>query len=210
MAVASQAVALATAPETGEYFRMEENHTQRFKNRMKLQLLGRIAVLEVPGSKPKKPPRIVTLEKVTEDSLIINWPEVIPDWPCARLQKAACGDVEGILEDETHFWKLYKRYSSSDVAALISQYQTPSLELQLEDDVAALISQQQTPSPLLPLEDVIRASATEPSSSHDQVAHCSTEEVILISEAVAQPRVRPLVWLDAPISGRERAEEHLA
>ena len=199
MAVASQAVALRTAPEPGEYFRMEENHTQRFKNKMKLLLLGRIAVLEVPGRKSKKPPRIVTLEKVTEDSLIINWSEVIPDWPCARLRKAACGDVEGILEDETHFWKLYKRYSSSDVAALISQQQTPSLELQLEDDVAALISQQQTRSPLLALED-----------AHDQVAHCSTEEVILISEAVAQPRVRPLVWLDAPISGTERAEEDLA
>ena len=199
MAVASQAVALRTAPEPGEYFRMEENHTQRFKNKMKLLLLGRIAVLKVPGSKPKKPPRIVTLEKVTEDSLIIKWPEVIPDWPCARLQKARCGDVEGMLEDETHFWKLYKRYSSSDVAALISQQQTPPLELELEDDVAALISQQQTPSPLLALED-----------AHDQVAHCSTEEVILISEAVAQPRVRPLVWLDAPISGTERAEEDLA
>ena len=190
MAVASQAVALPTAPETGEYFRMEENHTQRFKNRMKLQLLGSIAILEVPGSKPKKPPRIVTLVKVTEDSLIINWPEVIPDWPRARLQKAAWGDVEGILEDGTHFWKLHKRYSSSDVAALISQ--------------------QQTPSPLLPLEDGIRASATEPSSSHDEDARCSTEEVILISEAVAQPRARPLVWLDAPISETERAEEHLA
>ena len=199
MAVASQAVALRTAPEPGEYFRMEENHTQRFKNKMKLLLLGRIAVLKVPGSKPKKPPRIVTLEKVTEDSLIINWPEVIPDWPCARLQKARSGDVEGMLEDETHFWKLYKRYSSSDVAALISQQQTPPLELELEDDVAALISQQQTPSPLLALED-----------AHDEVAHCSTEEVILISEGVAQPRVRPLVWLDAPISGTERAEEHLA
>ena len=190
MAVASQAVALRTAPEPGEYFRMEENHTQRFKNKMKLLLLGRIAVLKVPGRKSKKPARIVTLEKVTEDSLIINWPEVIADWPRARLQKAACGDVEGILEDETHFWKLYKRYSSSDVAALISQ--------------------QQTSSPLLPLEDGIRASATEPSSSHDQDARCSTEEVILISEAVAQPRARPLVWLDAPISETERAEEHLA
>ena len=199
MAVASQAVALRTAPEPGEYFRMEENHTKRFKNKMKLLLFGRFAVLKVPKSKSKKPPCIVTLEKVTEDSLIINWPEVIPDWPCARLQKARCGDVEGMLEDETHFWKLYKRYSSSDVAALISQHQTPSPELQLEDDVAALISQQQTPSPLLALED-----------AHDEVAHCSTEEVILISKAVAQPRVRPLVWLDAPTSGRERAEEDLA
>ena len=178
---------------------MEENHTKRFKNKMKLLLLGRIAVLKVPGSKSKKPPRIVTLEKVTEDSLIIKWPEVIPDWPCARLQKAACGDVEGILEDETHFWKLYKRYSPFDVAALISQQQTPPLELELEDDVAALISQQQTPSPLLAVED-----------AHDEVAHCSTEEVILISEAVGQPRVRPLVWLDAPSSGTERAEEDLA
>ena len=185
MAVASQAVALRTAPEPGEYFRMEENHTQRFNNKMKLLLLGRIAVLKVPGSKSKKPPRIVTLEKVTEDSLIIKWPEVIPDWPCARLQKAACGDVEGILEDETHFWKLYKRYSSSDVAALISQHQTLF--------------------PLLQLQDALPASAAEPSSSHDQVAHGSTEEMSLTSEAVAQPRVRPRVWLDAPISSNRKS-----
>ena len=204
MAVASQAVALRTAPEPGEYFRMEENHTQRFKNKMKLLLFGRIAVLKVPGSKSKKPPRIVTLEKVTEDSLIIKWPEVIPDWPCARLQKAACGDVEGILEDETHFWKLYKRYSSSDVAALISQHQTPSLELQLEDDVAALISQQQTPSPLLQLEDAIPASAAASTSAHEEEAHCSTEEMSLTSNAFAQPQVRPREWLDGLFgSGRK-------
>ena len=205
MAVASQAVALRTAPEPGEYFRMEENHTQRFKNKMKLLLLGRIAVLKVPGRKSKKPARIVTLEKVTEDSLIINWPEVIPDWPCARLQKAACGDVEGILEDETHFWKLFKRYSPADVAALISQYQTPSLELQLEDDVAALISQQQTPSPLLQLQDAIPASAAEPSSSHDQVAHCRTDKMSLTLEAVAKPQVRPRDWLNAAIALKRKS-----
>ena len=185
MAVASQAVALPTAPETGEYFRMEEDHTRRFKNGMKLQLLGTIAILKVPRSKPKKPPRIVTLVKVTEDSLIINWPEVIPDWPCARLQKAAWGDVEGILEDGTHFWKLHKRYFSSDVAALIMQ--------------------QQTPSPLLQLEDAIPASAAEPSSSHEQEAHCSTEEMSLTSEAVAQPQVRPRDWLNAPIALKRKS-----
>ena len=176
MAVASQAVALRTAPEPGEYFRMEENHTQRFKNKMKLLLLGRIAVLKVPGSKPKKPPRIVTLEKVTEDSLIINWPEVIPDWPRARLQSAFCGDGEGMLEDGTHFWKLHKRYSSSDVAALIMQHQTPS--------------------PLSPQEDAIPASAAASTSAYEEEAHCSTEEM-------TQPQVRPRAWLDAPFaSGR--------
>ena len=119
MAVVPQAAALPNAPEAGEYFRMEENHTQRFKNRIKLQLLGSIAILKVPGSKAK--PRIVRLMKVTEDSLTINWPEVIPDRPRARLQSAFCGDVEGMLEAGKHFWKLHKRYSSSEVAALIMQ-----------------------------------------------------------------------------------------
>ena len=185
MADASQAVALPFAPETGEYFRMEKNHTQRFRNRMKLQLLGSIAILEVPGRKPKKPPRIVPLMKVTVDSLIISWPEVIPDWPRARLQRAACGDVEGMLEDGIHFWKLHKRYSSSDVAALISQHQTPP--------------------PLLELEDDIPASAAEPSSSQEQDAHCSTGEMSLTSKAVAQPQVRPRDWLDAPIASSRKS-----
>ena len=177
MAVASQAAALPTAPQAGEYFRMEENHTQRFKNRMKLQLLGSIAILEVPGSKPKKPPRVVRLIKVTEDSLTINWPEVSPDWPVARLQSAFRDDAEGMLEDGIHFWKLHKRYSSSEVAALITQHQTPS--------------------PLLPLEDAIPASAAASTSAHEEEAHCSTEEM-------TQPQVRPRAWLDAPFaSGRK-------
>ena len=110
--------------------------------------------------------------------------EVIPDWPCARLQKAAWGDVEGILEDGTHFWKLHKRYSSSDVAALISQ--------------------QQTPSPLLQLQDAIPASAAASTSSHEEETHCSTEEMSLTSKAFAQPQLRPREWLDAPFgSGRK-------
>ena len=178
MAVASQAVALRTAPEPGEYFRMEENHTQRFNNKMKLLLLGRIAVLKVPGSKPKKPPRIVTLEKVTEDSLIINWPEVIPDWPRARLQSAVCGEVEGMLEDGKHFWKLHKEYSPSEVAELVMQHKLPS--------------------PLPQLEDAMDASAAASASPDVAEPHSSGEEMVLTSNPLAQRRVGAREWLDGP------------
>ena len=178
MAVASQAAALPTAPVAGEYFRMEENHTQRFKNRMKLRLLGSIAILEVPGSKPKKPPRIVTLMKETEDSFTINWPEVTPDWHRARLQSAVCGEVEGMLEDGKHFWKLHKEYSSSEVAARIMQ--------------------QKRPSPLPQLEDAIDASAAASASPDVAEAHSSGEEMVLTSSPFAQRRVGAREWLDGP------------
>ena len=60
MAVASEALALPSAPKDGMYFRME-NPGERFKNGMRLQLLGSIAIFQVPKSKPKKVPRTLTL-----------------------------------------------------------------------------------------------------------------------------------------------------
>ena len=177
MAVASEAPVQPTAPKDGMYFRME-NPAQRFKNGMKLQLLGSIAIYEVPRSKPKKVPRTLTLKKETEDSCIINWPEVNQDWHPARLQSAVCGEVEGMLEDGKHFWKLHKRYSSSEVAALIMQ--------------------QQTPPPLLQLEDAMHASAAASASPDEEEAHCSTEEM-------TQPQVRPRAWLDAPFASERKS-----
>ena len=175
MAVASEASAQPTAPKAGMYIRME-NPARRFKNGMKLQLLDSIAIFEVPRSKPKKVPRTLTLMKETEDSCTINWPEVTQDWHPARLQSAVCGEVEGMLEDGKHFWKLHKEYSPSEVAELVMQHKLPS--------------------PLPQLEDAIDASAAASASPDEEEAHCSREEMSLTSNPFEQPRVRPREWLD--------------
>ena len=53
MAVASAALELPRAPKDGVYHRMV-NPVERFKNGMKVQLLGSIAIFEVPRSKTRK------------------------------------------------------------------------------------------------------------------------------------------------------------
>ena len=63
-AVASAEVELPHAPKDGEYHRME-NSKERFKNKMKLQVLGSIAIFEIPIGKKRKGPRTVTLRKET-------------------------------------------------------------------------------------------------------------------------------------------------
>ena len=110
MAVASAAPELPRAPKDGEYHRMESLETplERFKNGMKMQLLGSIAIFQVPKSWPGKERRTLTLKKETENSCTIDWPQVNPEWRPARLQYAVCDGVEGMLEDGKHFWKLYK------------------------------------------------------------------------------------------------------
>ena len=112
MAVASAALELPRAPKDGVYHRMV-NPVERFKNGMKVQLLGSIAIFEVPKSKTRKVPRTLTLKKETENSCTIDWPQVNQEWHPARLRYAVCDGVEGMLEDGNHFWKLYKEYSRS-------------------------------------------------------------------------------------------------
>ena len=177
MAVASEALALPTAPKDGMYFRME-NPAQRFKNNMKLQLLGSIAIFEVPRSKPKKVPRTLTLKKETEHSCTIDWPEVTQEWHPARLQYAVCGEVEGMLEDGKHFWKLHKEYSRSEVAALVMQHKLPC--------------------PLPQLEDAIDASAAASASPDVTEPLSSGEEMVLTSNPCAQRRLGAREWLDGP------------
>ena len=105
MAVASAALELPLAPKDGEYHRMV-NSAQRFKNGMKLQLLGSIAIFQVPKSKTRKVPRKLTLKKETENSCTIDWQQVNQEWLPARLQYAVCDGVEGMLENGKYFWKL--------------------------------------------------------------------------------------------------------
>ena len=71
MAVASAALELPLAPKDGEYHRMV-NPAERFKNGMKVQLLGSIAIFQVPKSKTRKVPRKLTLKKETENSCTID------------------------------------------------------------------------------------------------------------------------------------------
>ena len=101
MAVASEALALPRAPKDGVHHRMV-NPGERFKNGMKVQLLGSIAIFQVPKCKRRKVPRTLTLKKDTENSCTIDWPQVNQEWHPARLQYAVCDGVEGMLEDGNH------------------------------------------------------------------------------------------------------------
>ena len=177
MAVASEALALPSAPKDGMYFRME-NPGERFKNEMKLQLLGSIAIFEVPKSKPKKVPRTLTLQKETENSCIIDWPQVNKEWSPAILQYAVLADVEGMLEDGKHFWKLFKEYSRSEVDELVMQHKLASS--------------------LPPLEDAVDASAAASASPVKAETHSSEEEIVLTSNSLAKRRVGAREWLDGP------------
>ena len=176
-AVASAEVELPHAPKDGEYHRME-NSKERFKNKMKLQLLGSIAIFQIPIGKSRKGPRTVTLRKETEHSCIIEWPEVNSEWPSARLQYHVCDDVEGMLEDGKHFWKLFKEYSCSEVAKLVRQHKLLSSLPQLED-----------------AED---ESAAGSASAVVAETHSSGEEIFLTSNPLAQRRGGAREWLDGP------------
>ena len=172
MAVASSALELPRAPKDGVYHRMV-NPVKRFNNRMKVQLLGSIAIFEVPNSKPRKVPRTLTLENETENSCTIDWPQVNPEWRPARLQYVVCEDVEGMLEGGKHFWKLFKEYSCSEVAKLVRQHKLLSSLPQLED-----------------AED---ESAAGSASAVVAETHSSGEEIFLTPR-----RGGPLEWLDGP------------
>ena len=175
MAVASAALELPSAPKDGVYHRMV-NPVERFKNGMKVQLLGSIAIFEVPKSKTRKVPRTLTLKKETENSCTIDWPQVNQKWHPARLQYAVCDGVEGMLEDGNHFWKLYQEYSRSEVAELVMQHKLPS--------------------PLPQLEDAVDASAAASASRDVAETRSSGEEIVLTSNLLAQRHGGAREWLD--------------
>ena len=135
-AVAPMAVAV---PErelpNGMYHRMEDlDLGKRFNNRMKLEILGSVAIFEVPGKKPKKKPHTLTLRKDSDNACIIDWTPAQPDWGSARLEYAEWEGVQGMLENDTQFWKLSgEEYSSSTVAELLLNHQLTSPLPQLKD-----------------------------------------------------------------------------
>ena len=161
-----------------------ENSKERFKNKMKLQLLGSIAIFEIPIGKRRKGPITVTLRKETEHSCIIEWPEVNSEWPSASLQYHVCDDVEGMLEGGKHFWKLFKAYSESEVADLFWQQELASPLPKLADAEPQLA-------------DAVDASATASAASPGVAArHSREEEEEVVFMSSSQRPGGPLAWLD--------------
>ena len=69
MAFAEAALQRPRAPKDGEYHRMEtDNPAERFKNGMKMQLFGSIAIFEIPKRKKRKS-YTLTLSREDEHSI---------------------------------------------------------------------------------------------------------------------------------------------
>ena len=180
-----RAVASAHAPKNGEYHRMENSDsTQRFKNKMRLQVFDNIAIFESGSGKRKKGPCQVTLKKETEHPCIIKWPEVNSEWRPATLEYHVRDDVEGMLEGGEHFWKLFKPYSESDVADLFWQ-----------QELASSLPQPADAEPQLA--DAVDASATASAASPGVAArHSREEEEEVVFMSSSQRPGGPLAWLD--------------
>ena len=93
MAFAEAALQRPRAPKDGEYHRMEtDNPAERFKNGMKMQLCGRIAIFEVPKRKRnKRTSHTLALSREDEHSCIIDWRPVDPTWETSRLRHVVLG-----------------------------------------------------------------------------------------------------------------------
>ena len=140
---------------------------KRFKNCMKLEILDSVAIFEVPRRRPKKSPITLTLRKQRDNSCIIDWTKAQPDWGFGRLEYAEWEGVQGMLESDTHFWKLSgEEYSNSRVAELRLNLQFKSPVLQLKDAGDA---------------DEESAAASAP-AHHLPETHSSEEEVFLWSD----------------------------
>ena len=184
-AASPRAVASAHAPKNGEYHRMENsNSKQRFKNKMKLQVLDGIAIFEIPIGKRKKGPCPVTLNKETEHPCIIEWPEVNSEWRPATLEYHVRDDVEGMLEGGEHFWKLFKPYSESDVADLFWQ-----------QELASSLPQPADAEPQLA--DAVDASAAASAATPGVAASHSREEEeeVVFTSSSPQRSGGPAAWL---------------
>ena len=185
-AVASAEVELPHAPKNGEYHRMENsNSKQRFKNKMRLQVLDGIAIFESGTGKRKKGPCPVTLKKETEHPCIIEWREVNSEWRSATLEYHVRDGVEGMLEGGEHFWKLFKPYSDSDVA-----------DHCWRQELASSLPQPTDAKPQLA--HAVDASAAASASPDVAETHSSGEEIVLTSNPLAQRRGGARGWLDGP------------
>jgi glycosyl transferase family 25 len=104
-----------TVPVSGLYFRMEDHdHTKRFKNHMRLKLLGIVAWLEFPTRKRRRQ-FVLPLSPDGEDAIRIDWSPAYPEWKSGRLQLVVEEGERGIREKEEVFWKLHTEYSQEEV-----------------------------------------------------------------------------------------------
>ena len=104
-----------TVPVSGLYFRMEDHdHTKRFKNHMRLKLLGTVAWLEFPTRKRRRQ-FVLPLSPDGEDAIRIDWSPAYPEWKSGRLQLVVEEGERGIREKEEVFWKLHTEYSQEEV-----------------------------------------------------------------------------------------------
>ena len=102
-------------PVSGLYFRMEDHdHSKRFKNGMRLRLLGTVAWLEFPRRKRQKQ-FVLPLSPDGEDAIRIDWSPAYPDWGSGRLQLVVEEGQRGIREKEEVFWKLHREFSPEEV-----------------------------------------------------------------------------------------------
>ena len=86
MAEAAEQHGRPTVPVSGLYFRMEDDdHTKRFKNHMRLKLLGTVALLEFPTRRRNKQ-FVLPLSRDGEDAIRIDWTSAYPEWKSGRLQ----------------------------------------------------------------------------------------------------------------------------
>ena len=104
-----------TVPVSGLYFRMEDHdHTKRFKNHMRLKILGNVAWLEFPKRKRQKQ-IVLPLTRAGDDAVRIDWSSAYPEWKSGLLQLVVEEGQRGIREKEEVFWKLYEEYSKEEV-----------------------------------------------------------------------------------------------
>ena len=139
-------------PVNGEYHRMEDHDfTKRFKNKTRLNILGKVAWLERPLNK-SRPKVALQLTEAGDDAVTIDWRPAVPEWASGRLQLVLAEGVLGILEDEQKFWKLHQEYSQEEVDKLLeddrdrSRSGSPVLALQDTENPALARGRSRSPS----------------------------------------------------------------
>jgi len=186
-AVASAEVKLPHALKNGVYHRMENSDsTQRFNNKMRLQVFDDIAIFESGTGKRKKGPCRATLKKETEHPCIIEWWEVNSEWRSATLEYHVRDGVEGMLEGGKHFWKLFKQYSDSDVADHCWSQELASSSPQPADAEPQLAHT---------LDASAAASAATPGVAASDSREEEEEEDVVFTSSSPQRLSGPAAWL---------------
>ena len=104
-----------TMPVNGLYYRMQDlDHTQPFRNHMRLKILGNVAWLQFPKRQRQKQ-IVLPLTPEGDDAVRIDWTPHNSEWKSGLLQLVVEEGQRGIRENEEVFWKLYEEYSKEEV-----------------------------------------------------------------------------------------------